>query len=129
MALKDDAFPASVAFDVIHDAITSDPSEQKDAVRQGQGIFAFKLKNTAGQEAAWHLDLKETGTVGKGEAPSGKKADVTLSLSDENFANLVSGKANAQQLFMSGKLKIKGNVMKASKMQPVLAKAQTKAKL
>ncbi|RMD41413.1 hypothetical protein DV735_g3696, partial [Chaetothyriales sp. CBS 134920] len=123
------AFPASAAFDAIHSALTSDPAEQKDAVRQGQGIYAFKLKNTGGQEQAWHLDLKETGTVGLGEAPSGKKADVVLSLSDENFAKLVAGKANAQQLFMSGKLKVKGNVMKATKMQPILAKAQSKAKL
>jgi putative sterol carrier protein len=37
---------------------------------------------------------------------------VVLSVSDENFGKLVSGKANAQQLFMSGKLKIKGNAMK-----------------
>lgn len=37
---------------------------------------------------------------------------VTLSLSDENFGKLVSGKTKAQSLFMSGKLKIKGNVMK-----------------
>lgn len=38
---------------------------------------------------------------------------VTLSLSDEDFAKLVSGKTQAQRLFMSGKLKIKGDVMKA----------------
>jgi hypothetical protein len=35
-----------------------------------------------------------------------------LSLSDENFGKMVSGKTKAQNLFMSGKLKIKGNVMK-----------------
>ena len=39
-------------------------------------------------------------------------AEVTLSLSDEDFAKLVSGKTQAQRLFMSGKLKIKGDVMK-----------------
>lgn len=54
---------------------------------------------------------------------------VTLLLSDENFGQLVSGKANAQKLFMSGKLKVKGDVMKATKMEPILKKAQTKAKL
>jgi putative sterol carrier protein len=42
---------------------------------------------------------------------------------------MVEGKAKAQQLFMSGKLKIKGNMMKATKLEPVLAKAQNKAKL
>lgn len=54
---------------------------------------------------------------------------VTLLLSDSDFANLVSGKANAQKLFMSGKLKIKGDVMKATKIEPVMKKAQNKAKL
>lgn len=54
---------------------------------------------------------------------------VTLVLSDDNFAKLVAGKANAQKLFMSGKLKVKGNVMKATKLEPILKKAQPKAKL
>ncbi len=54
---------------------------------------------------------------------------VTLKLSDVDFAKLISGKANAQKLFMSGKLKITGNVMNATKMEPILKKAQTKAKL
>ncbi|KAF2215644.1 hypothetical protein CERZMDRAFT_56380 [Cercospora zeae-maydis SCOH1-5] len=128
MGLKDDAFPSSEAFDAIASAL-SDPKEKKDAVKQGNAIFAFNLKNAQGQEKAWHLDLKETGNVGEGAAPSGKKADVTLNLSDENFGKLVSGKANAQKLFMSGKLKVKGAVMKATKMEPILKKAQTKAKL
>lgn len=54
---------------------------------------------------------------------------MTLLLSDDEFSKLVSGKANAQKLFMSGKLKVKGDVMKATKMEPILKKAQTKAKL
>lgn len=54
---------------------------------------------------------------------------VTLQLSEADFGSLVSGKANAQKLFMGGKLKIKGNIMKATKMEPVLKKAQGKAKL
>lgn len=54
---------------------------------------------------------------------------MTLSLTDEEFGKLVSGKAKAQQLFMSGKLKIKGDVMKATRMEPVLKKAQTQPKL
>lgn len=57
------------------------------------------------------------------------RGTVTLTLSDVDFAKLISGKANAQKLFMSGKLKIKGDVMKATKMEPILKKAQTKAKL
>lgn len=97
-------------------------------MKKGQAIFAFKLKNKAGKEQAWHIDLKSSGQVAKGEAPAGKKADVTLSLSDEDFGKMVQGKTKAQSLFMSGKLKVKGNVMKATKMEPILAKAQSQAK-
>ena len=37
---------------------------------------------------------------------------MTLSLSDEDFGKLASGQTQAQRLFMAGKLKIKGDVMK-----------------
>lgn len=147
--LPPDKFPSSAAFDAISEALASD-ADKKAAIKQGQAVFAFTLKNTAGETESWHIDLKNKGTVGKGlgEKPTGKHtclgiaqlcecdgiyADhhclVTLSLSDADFANLVSGKGNAQRLFMSGKLKIKGDVMKATKLDPILKKAQTKAKL
>jgi len=51
---------------------------------------------------------------------------VTLILSDVDFAKLTTGKANAQKLFMSGKLKVKGDMMKATKLEVVLKKAQSK---
>ncbi|KAA8649720.1 hypothetical protein EYZ11_003338 [Aspergillus tanneri] len=129
MSLKNDSFPSSAAFDVIQSTLQGDAAERKDAVDKAKVVVAFNLKNSKGQEESWYLDLKEKGVVGKGAAPSGGKADVTLSLSDEDFASLVSGKANAQRLFMGGKLKIKGNIMKATKMEPILKKAQGKAKL
>ena len=75
MIILPDAFPASAAFDDINDALKISESEKKDALKQGQSIFGFKLKNPSGKEESWYIDLKETGTVGKGEAPSGKKAD------------------------------------------------------
>ncbi|EAU36637.1 conserved hypothetical protein [Aspergillus terreus NIH2624] len=129
MSLKNDAFPSSAAFDVINQVLQSDAAERKDAVDKAKAVVAFNLKNEQGQEESWYLDLKEKGEVGKGAAPKGGKADVTLTLSDADFASLVSGKANAQRLFMGGKLKIKGNIMKATKMEPIMKKAQGKAKL
>ncbi|OJJ98066.1 hypothetical protein ASPACDRAFT_80194 [Aspergillus aculeatus ATCC 16872] len=129
MSLKNDAFPSSAAFDVINAALQSDAGERKDAIDKAKAVVSFSLKNSQGKEESWYLDLKDKGVVGKGAAPQGGKADVTLSLSDEDFSSLVSGKANAQRLFMGGKLKIKGNIMKATKMEPVLKKAQSKAKL
>ncbi|KAF7446768.1 sterol carrier protein [Pyrenophora tritici-repentis] len=127
MSFKNDAFPTSAAFDAIAQSLSSE-ADRKDAIKQANAIFAFTLKNNGAQET-WYIDLKETGTVGKGAAPDGKTPDVTLITNDADFAKLVAGKANAQRMFMSGKLKVKGAVMKAAKIEPLLKKVQTKAKL
>ncbi|KAJ5871264.1 uncharacterized protein N7529_003617 [Penicillium soppii] len=129
MSLKKDSHPSSAAFDVINQTLQANEADRKDALDKAKAIFAFNLKNASGEEAAWYLDLKNKGEVGQGSAPQGAKADVTLTLSDSDFAQLVAGKANAQRLFMGGKLKIKGNIMKATKMEPILKKAQGGAKL
>lgn len=47
-------------------------------------------------------------------------------MSDADFQGLINGTQNAQKLFMGGKLKVKGDVMKATKMETVLKKAQQK---
>lgn len=88
------------------------------------------MTNGANKTGSWYLDLKKDGTVGQGtSAPSGP-ADITLNVSESDFGKLVEGKANAQRLFMSGKLKVKGNIMKAASIETVLKTAQQgKAKL
>lgn len=126
MSFKNAKFPSSEAFDVIDAALAGDEGERKAAIKQANANFAFTIKNAAGETESWHVDLKNSGRVGKG---LGEKPNVTLSLADADFTNLITGKANAQRLFMSGKLKVKGDVMKATKLEPVLKKAQTKAKL
>ncbi|KAI1465938.1 sterol-binding-like protein [Daldinia caldariorum] len=125
MGLKNDKFPSSAAFDAINEALQNE-DERKDAIKQGNAVFAFTIKNNDGETESWHIDLKEKGIAGPG---LGEKPTVTLLLSDEDFGKLVAGQANAQRLFMSGQLKIKGDMMKSTKLQPILAKAQTKAKL
>jgi putative sterol carrier protein len=54
---------------------------------------------------------------------------VTLILADDDFGKLVKGTAKAQSLFMSGKLKVKGDIMKATRLEPILGTVQQKAKL
>lgn len=55
--------------------------------------------------------------VGEGEAES---PNITLTISDENFINLVEGKLNGQTAFLTGKLKIKGDMTLAMKLQSIL---------
>lgn len=69
------------------------------------------------------------GTITIADGGTCRTNTVTLILSDADFGALVTGNANAQRLFMGGKLKIKGNMMKATKIEPVFKKAQSKAKL
>jgi putative sterol carrier protein len=56
---------------------------------------------------------------GKCELAEGteKPATVTLVLSTPDFLRLITGKLNGMQAFMSGKLKIKGDMMLAQSMQ------------
>jgi putative sterol carrier protein len=45
------------------------------------------------------------------------EADATISASDENFRRILSGEQNATAAYMSGKLKIKGDMGAAMKLQ------------
>ncbi len=76
-----------------------------------QTIFAFKLKSP---DSAYTIDLK----AGKGSVHEGivGSPDCTLELSDADFMAMTSGKADPQQLFMGGQLKIGGNVMASTKL-------------
>jgi hypothetical protein len=45
-------------------------------MKQGNAVFAFTLKNKAGETESWHIDLKNKGEVGKGlgDKPTGKSS-------------------------------------------------------
>jgi putative sterol carrier protein len=97
------------------------PPRSLNGTRQNNGIFEFRVKNTAGEEESWTIDLKKTGTVKRGEAKAhGFKPDVTIILSDETFVEIADGKTTGQKAFMTGKLKTKGNMMLATKLDGVL---------
>ncbi|KAL2837116.1 putative lipid transfer protein [Aspergillus pseudoustus] len=127
MALKDDSFPGSAAFDTISTAFASDETERENAIKAGGAVYSFTLVNKDGKQESWYMDLKKEGKVGKGAAPTGGKPDVSIRLADETFASIVSGQAQAKSLFMRGKIKVKGNFIKATKLDSILG--QTKAKL
>ncbi|KAL9138716.1 MAG: hypothetical protein Q9175_000071 [Cornicularia normoerica] len=100
MSLKSDSFPSSTAFDAINSSLQSDDAERKDAVKKGNAVFAFILKNKDGQTDSWYIDLKEKGEVAKGEAPSGKKAD------DTGSTAIYVGEAEDQRRRYEGRLRI-----------------------
>jgi putative sterol carrier protein len=56
------------------------------------------------------------GSVEVSEGDSGQ-GDVTISSSAENFERIVSGKQNPTTAYMTGKIKIKGDMGAAMKLQ------------
>ncbi|KAF9431253.1 hypothetical protein BGZ94_005616 [Podila epigama] len=112
---------------------TLSADERKDQVKKVKGVFQFNVKNDKGVVATWTFDLKNgEGSIHKGTV-TGVKPDITIDIGDQVFIDLAEGKANGQKLFMSGKIKVKGAIMLATKLETVLkgAQAQTgfKAKL
>lgn len=58
----------------------------------------FIIKNEAGDEAVWFVDMKKHGRVGKGRPPI--KPDVTIWCSDHDFVALASGEVCSAHLYM-----------------------------
>jgi len=105
-------FRSAAVFDELSKRIAANP----DLVKQIGGVYQFDITKD-GKTNSWFVDLKN----GKGSLGEGKsdKAECTLTTNDDDFVGMMTGKANSQQLFMQGKLKIKGNMglaMKLSKL-------------
>jgi putative sterol carrier protein len=62
------------------------------------------------------------GDAGQGEPPTA--ADVTFSLDKENFVAMFTGKLKPTAAFMKGKLKIKGDMLKAMKLESLMNKSK-----
>ncbi|GAA5980772.1 hypothetical protein JCM11641_002642 [Rhodosporidiobolus odoratus] len=125
MPLADADINSSKLFDLIQDSLSKmGEKEKKDQMKKVNGIFEMRVKNAKGKEGVWTIDLKKKAEVYGGAAKP--KADVTISLSDETFQQLADNKINGQKAFMSGKLKVKGNIMLATKLDTVLKGAQAK---
>jgi sterol carrier protein 2 len=120
-------FGSSPIFEQIRAGLETLPEAERVAnVKKVQGIFQFDVKNAEGKTQSWALDLKNGG--GSISVGTHSKPDITIIVSDQDFQDMASGKLNGQKAFMSGKIKVKGKMMLATKLDVVLKGAQ-KAKL
>ncbi|ETS62070.1 hypothetical protein PaG_03628 [Moesziomyces aphidis] len=118
-------FKSQALFEQITEGLkTMDDKEKKDIQKKTNGVFEMHVKNAGGKELVWTIDLKKNAEAYEGKAKG--KADVTINLSDDTFIDLADGKVNGQKAFMSGKLKVKGNIMLATKLDGVLKAQKSK---
>ncbi|XP_037536897.1 peroxisomal multifunctional enzyme type 2 [Nematolebias whitei] len=90
-----------------------------ELVKKVNGVFGWEITKDGKKAAQWTIDLKNgSGSLHKG--PYGEKVDLTFTVSDEDFMDVVTGKIPPQTAFFSGKLKAKGNIMLSQKLEVIL---------
>ncbi len=102
----------SEIFSEINTRLESNPAKTAGM----NAAYAFDLSGDDG--GAHHIVIKD----GKGEAGAGapENPGVTISMTDGDFVDLATGKLDGTAAFMSGKLKIKGDMGLAMKLQGIL---------
>ncbi|GMR61004.1 hypothetical protein PMAYCL1PPCAC_31199, partial [Pristionchus mayeri] len=108
---------SSALFQEIADGLKQDPAPAKKV----NNTFTYIITDNGGKELGkFTLDLKSaTPSVYVGECKNGN-AGVTVTVADQVFMDLASGKENPQKAFMAGKIKAKGNIMLLQKLQTIL---------
>lgn len=99
-----------------------------DLVSKIKGVYAFKISDAT--PADWYLDLAN----GDGNLESGTfdgKTNCTMTMKADVFNKMVNGALKPTNAFMSGKLKIKGDMGLAMKLEKLMSSvaAATKSKL
>lgn len=112
------ADPVIKVFDKIGSILTT------ELVAKTSGMYAFHIKGE--KDDIWFVDMKNgSGKVGRGDPPSGK-ADVIFTMDTENFIKMFSGAMKPTAAFMSGKLKLKGDMGLAMKLEKLMSEMRSK---
>uniref|UniRef100_A0A8P4KEG9 Hydroxysteroid dehydrogenase-like protein 2 n=1 Tax=Dicentrarchus labrax TaxID=13489 RepID=A0A8P4KEG9_DICLA len=110
--------PIESTFDAIRGVIN------EDVVKTTQGIYQFDLSGD--HKGVWFLDLKSgAGSAGPGQPV---KADVIMAMDSSDFSKMFAGELKPTMAFMSGKLRIKGDMTLALKLEKLMTR-MSKAKL
>ncbi|CEF71597.1 Estradiol 17-beta-dehydrogenase 8 [Strongyloides ratti] len=126
---KSDEVIDNIACGIVFKEIDAAIKEKPELVKNIKAIIVYNILNHGKSVANIVLDFKNAPySVYEGNVKNGK-ANATVTVEDEDFLSIAAGTLNAQKAFMSGKLKVKGNIMLLQKLQGILEKNKPKAKL
>ena len=84
-----------------------------------EGFDGTLLFNIAGDKGgAWTLDIRNQQLSIKAEAVP--TPDISITMKEGDFVNFINKKLSGQMAFMTGKLKVKGNMQLAMKLNGLL---------
>lgn len=94
----------------------------EDLVKKTNAVYSFSVTD---QGTDWFLDLKNgSGACGQGASPV--PVDASFKMSSANFGKMFAGKLKPTAAFMTGRLKIEGNMGKAMKLEKLMGKMQSR---
>jgi putative sterol carrier protein len=82
-----------------------------DRIREVDHSYLFEISD----EGSWLVEVRR-GVLSVTEG-AGSEADATITTSREVFVRLIDGKQNAMTAYMTGKLKVRGDMSAALKLQ------------
>lgn len=89
-------------------------AQKRDQAGAIGAIFKFALEGEGG--GTFIVNLKDNPGVTEGDGP----AECTIRMTAQDFVDLTEGKANGQQLFFTGKLKVEGDMSLALRLQALM---------
>lgn len=102
--------------EIFNDKIAHKLNSNPEKVKSINAVYEFEL--TGDSPETWTIDLtKDSGFVSKGSAGN-FNCKVTISV--EHLSDIVEKKLNPQMAFMTGKLKVKGDMGLALKLGSIL---------
>jgi len=108
--------PDTTAIDKIFTKLSDRIAQHPSLADKIKAIFTFNLTDAGKMVSIWTVDLRVAPGVVYSSPPREGKSDCSLTLAQDDFVNLATGKLNGQQAFLQGKLKIKGNIMLSQKL-------------
>ncbi len=103
----------------IFDRIDKNVAKNPEKATSVNAVFAFELTGDDG--LARTIDLREGTTENFVTEGASDDANVTITMSIDDWNGIFDGSVNPMQAFMMGKIKVKGDMSLAMKLQNILS--------
>lgn len=109
----------TMTLDAIWQEIDKKANEQPELIQEMNATYSF---NITGKDDSGTFGLAFNNGVAEVIMDEKIDADCTLTMNVDNFKKLLQGNLNSTTAFMTGRLKVKGNIGLALKLENILKK-------